>query len=344
MDDNSSERLVISNAADWQEVYDLRSHCDAIMVGAETLRRDNPSLRIKDDSVRLSRVTRGLRPDIAKVTITRSGNLSPESRFFTTGDAERYVFSERGIAALEGLAEVISCDGAISPAFVVTALERRGVETLMVEGGASILEWWLRSGLVDELRVAVNPAMTLGERGVAHFSFTPPQDADCRRYGLDGMEIAYYTLRPDTTTEDEKWLRMAIAESRNCPVCQTCYRVGAVIRTVAGETFTGYTHETSPTHHAEQEAIAKALAAGADLRGGAIYSSMEPCSMRKSEPESCTQLILHHGFAHVAFAAYEPDCFVCCQGAQTLREQGIDTRAYPRLATDVLTVNSHLWG
>ena len=109
-----------------------------------------------------------------------------------------------------------------------------------------------------------------------------------------------------------------------------------------GRSFTGYTHETSPTHHAEQEAIRKALDAGAELRGAAIYSSMEPCSQRKSEPESCTQLILRHGFARVVFALYEPDRFVRCRGAQTLREAGIDVRVYPELAEGVRRANAHL--
>ena len=85
---------------------------------------------------------------------------------------------------------------------------------------------------------------------------------------------------------------------------------------------------------AEMFSIAKALAAGAVLRGAAMYSSMEPCSRRASEPESCTQLIIRHGFARAAFALYEPDCFVCCRGALTLREAGLDVRAYPALATD----------
>ena len=89
-------------------------------------------------------------------------------------------------------------------------------------------------------------------------------------------------------------------------------------------------------------AIAKALAAGAVLRGAAMYSSMEPCSQRKSEPESCTQLILRHGFARVVFALYEPDRFVCCRGAQTLREAGVDVRVYPELAEGVRRANAHL--
>ena len=69
---------------------------------------------------------------------------------------------------------------------------------------------------------------------------------------------------------------------------------------------------------------------------------MEPCSQRKSEPESCTQLILRHGFARVVFALYEPDRFVCCRGAQTLREAGVDVRVYPELAEGVRRAsNSH---
>ena len=66
---------------------------------------------------------------------------------------------------------------------------------------------------------------------------------------------------------------------------------------------------------AEMFSIAKALAAGAVLRGAAMYSSMEPCSTRSSEPESCSELILRHGFSRTVFALYEPSCFVCCEGA-----------------------------
>lgn len=103
-----------------------------------------------------------------------------------------------------------------------------------------------------------------------------------------------------------------------------------------GRSFTGYTHETSPTHHAEQEAIRKALDAGAELRGAAIYSSMEPCSQRKSEPESCTQLILRHGFARVGLCAdTNPTGSSAGRGAATLREAGVDVRVYPELAEGV---------
>ena len=118
--------------------------------------------------------------------------------------------------------------------------------------------------------------------------------------------------------------------------------MGAVIVTRSGDRFTGYTHETSPTHHAEQEAILKATAAGADLHGASIYSSMEPCSTRSSEPESCSELILRHGFSLTVFALYEPSCFVCCEGAVRLRKGGVEVRVYPQLAGEVRAINGHL--
>ena len=298
LDDNSPRRLMISTPEDWEAVLRLRASHDAILAGAETLRRDDPALLLRDAAARELRRARGMRPALTKVTLTHSGRLSPSMRFFTEGDADRYVFSEKELPELKGVAEVISSDGSITASAIVTELEKRGVERLLVEGGASVLRMFLAEGMADTVRRAVNPQLTLGpERGGAQF---------------------------------------------RCVPSRTSYCVGAVVALPDGRSFTGYTHETSPTHHAEQEAIRKALDAGAELRGAAIYSSMEPCSQRKSEPESCTQLILRHGFARVVFALYEPDRFVRCRGAQTLREAGVDVRVYPELAEGVRRANAHL--
>ena len=326
MDDDSPRRLIISTPGDWEEVYRLRAAHDAILAGAETLRRDDPSLLVRDQAARARRVQAGLKPDIAKVTLTRSGGLSPRLRFFTAGDADRYVFSPGEITGLQNIATVISTSEAITAKYIVTELEKRGIERLMA----------------DTLRLAVNPRLRLGGRGGASLDAAPLQSIPHTCEQVDGMEVTTYTLHPDTTGEDLRYLRMAVDEGRKCTPSPTSYCVGAVVATADGRIFAGYTHETSATHHAEQEAIAKALAAGAVLRGAAMYSSMEPCSRRASEPESCTQLIIRHGFARAAFALYEPDCFVCCRGALTLREAGVDVRAYPALAGGVWEANAHL--
>ena len=48
LDDNGPGRLVISTPGDWAAVLRLRAGCDAILVGAETVRRDNPALSLRD--------------------------------------------------------------------------------------------------------------------------------------------------------------------------------------------------------------------------------------------------------------------------------------------------------
>ncbi len=344
MDDTASERLLISTPEDLAEVYRLRTGYDAILAGAETLRRDDPSLLLRDETARRQRAARGLRPDLTKVTLTGSGRLDPALRFFTTGDADRYVFCPRELPELAGAATVIPAPAPISASRIVTELEKRGIGRLFVEGGAQVLDMFLREGVVDTLRVAVNPTMRLGEgRGRAHFAFEPPEGTPCTYEKFGNMETRTWRLRPDTRADDLRFLRMAVSESLKCKPSATSYCVGAVVVTPDSRIFQGYTHETSPTHHAEQEAIAKAEAAGASLRGASIYSSMEPCSTRASEPESCTAMILRHGFAHVAFALYEPDRFAACQGALMLREAGVRVQYYPELADQVRQANAHLW-
>lgn len=343
LDDCSDRRLMISTPEDWAAVLRLRARHDAILVGAETLRRDNPALLLHNPEAQLLRMTGGLRPDLTKVTVTRSGRLDPTMKFFTEGDADRFVFSECEIPGIESFATVISSEDPITAARIVTELERRGVRKLLVEGGVEILRMFLDAGLADVVRRAVNPQLLLGAgRGGAQFRYEPPREASCTVENLGGMEVLTAVLHPDTREEDLPWLTRATQEAFRCTPSDSCYCVGAVIVLPDGRTFSGYTHETSPTHHAEQEAILKAKEAGADLHGAAIYSSMEPCSKRSSEPESCTQLILRHGFARVVFAAYEPACFVECQGARTLREAGVDVRVYPELAHAVREANAHL--
>ena len=248
MDDDSPRRLIISTPGDWEEVYRLRAAHDAILAGAETLRRDDPSLLVRDQVARARRVQAGLKPDIAKVTLTRSGGLSPRLRFFTAGDADRYVFSPGEITGLQNIATVISTSEAITAKYIVTELEKRGIEHLMVEGGAGVLRMFLDEGMADTLRLAVNPRLRLGRRGGARFGAAPPQSVPHTCEEGDGMEVTTYTLHPDTTGEDLRYLRMAVDEGRKCTPGPTSYCVGAVVATADGRIFAGYTHETSATH------------------------------------------------------------------------------------------------
>ena len=91
--DNASEhRLMLSNDADLDRVDEVRAGCDAILVGAATVRADNPRLVVRDRPGARSGSPTACRPTPAKVTVTGHAQLDPRARFFRTGGNEKLVY------------------------------------------------------------------------------------------------------------------------------------------------------------------------------------------------------------------------------------------------------------
>ena len=145
-------------------------------------------------------------------------------------------------------------------------------------------------------------------------------------------------------TPDHGWLRRAIELSRRCPPSGTAFSVGAIVVSDDGaELATGYSRETDDRVHAEEAALAKLDPDDERLAGATIYSSLEPCSARKSRPRTCTQLILAAGLARVVFAWREPATFVAdARGAEILAAAGVTVVELTELADAVRAVNRHL--
>ena len=59
IDDTTSRRLVLSGTKDWEQVRALRAECDAVLVGAETIRKDNPALVTRSEKLREKRTAQG---------------------------------------------------------------------------------------------------------------------------------------------------------------------------------------------------------------------------------------------------------------------------------------------
>ena len=162
LDDASPQRLVLSPAADLERVDAERSRCDAILVGAETVRRDDPRLLVRSEGCRAARVARGLSPNPLRVTVTRSGDLDAGARIFTEPGSGTVVFAaapavpllERRLA---GTATVVDAGPTVDLAWVLDDLHGRGVRRLMVEGGRRVLTQMLAQGLADELQLVVAP-------------------------------------------------------------------------------------------------------------------------------------------------------------------------------------------
>ena len=91
IDTATDERLVLSNDA-FDRVDAVRADSDAILVGAATVRTDNPRLLVRAPSRRTERIARGVPPTPIKVTVTSRAQLDPCAAFFATGDTEKLVY------------------------------------------------------------------------------------------------------------------------------------------------------------------------------------------------------------------------------------------------------------
>lgn len=151
------------------------------------------------------------------------------------------------------------------------------------------------------------------------------------------------SVATDSSPEDLKWMRLAIELSHKCPPSENAYSVGAVIVDEHGrEMARGYSRETDPRQHAEEAALAKLPPGDPRLRTATIYSSLEPCSTRKSRPKPCAQHILDAGIPRVVIAWREPGLFVNCEGVELLTAAGVTVTELPQLAEEARTANTHL--
>jgi 5-amino-6-(5-phosphoribosylamino)uracil reductase len=188
LDGTGEDRLVLSGAADLDRVDAERAAADAILVGAGTIRRDDPRLLVRSAHREAERRASGRPPQPAGVTVSASGDLDPAARFFTRDPGEgsagqgggeqgnagrasagqgsaralRVVYAATPVLAklsdqLGDLAEVV--DGGDPPRLtaILADLAGRGVGRLMVEGGASLGTQFLAGGLVDELQLVIAP-------------------------------------------------------------------------------------------------------------------------------------------------------------------------------------------
>ncbi len=200
LDAGTPDRLVLSNEADLRRVDAVRAESDAILVGAATVRHDNPRLLVRDPDLRALRLRQGLTASPMKVTVTGSGCLDRRSSFFTTGDSEKVVYCAgpsvaRARAALAGMATVVDAGQEVDLADVLGDLHARGVRRLMVEGGGRIHTQFLTQGLADELHLVVAPFFVGDAR--AHRFVGPgafPWDADHRAHLAETRQIGDVVL------------------------------------------------------------------------------------------------------------------------------------------------------
>lgn len=147
----------------------LRAEADAIVVGAGTLRADDPPLKVRDEEMRAYRESLGKSGAPLRVVVTASGSIGESRRFFDdTEGGERIVatveiLEAQKLAALQSKAEVWQLGQAeVDLQRLLDRLGRRGARRVLVEGGGELNWRFIREELADELYVTIAPALLGG--------------------------------------------------------------------------------------------------------------------------------------------------------------------------------------
>jgi pyrimidine deaminase RibD-like protein len=140
-------------------------------------------------------------------------------------------------------------------------------------------------------------------------------------------------------------MRLAVSLAGQCPPSDTAFSVGAVIVDADGaELSRGFSREGGdPLVHAEEAALAKLSPGEPRLAGATVYSTLEPCSRRRSRPLTCTELIIAAGLRRVVMAWREPALFVVdARGYELLSRAGLTVTELPEFAAAAIAPNRHL--
>lgn len=162
LDDTADRPLRLSGPADLDRVDAVRAACDAILVGAATVRNDDPRLLVRAPARVAGRRRRGATDSPLKVTVSGHAKIDRASAFFTAGDVEKLVYCptaavDEGRHAFGDLATVVDGGEPVTMRHVAEDLYVRGVRRLMVEGGATVHTQFLTEGVADELQLVVAP-------------------------------------------------------------------------------------------------------------------------------------------------------------------------------------------
>jgi 2,5-diamino-6-(ribosylamino)-4(3H)-pyrimidinone 5'-phosphate reductase len=174
----------ISGNLDFERVDELRASADAVMVGIGTVLSDNPSLTVKSQIRREKRRAQGLPENPVRIVVDSMARMPLDADIFKKGEGKRIIaVSESAppekVELLEKYADIIAAGKkGVELGKLLEELKNRGINRLMVEGGAT-LNWGLISAeLVDEIYTFVGniiiggknaPTLVDGEGCVGEF-------------------------------------------------------------------------------------------------------------------------------------------------------------------------------
>ncbi len=148
----------ISSEAERMMSHSMRAHCDAVMAGIGTVINDDPQLTVRlvsgsspiriilDSELRMPAGAKVLTEEGTTLILTTERSEAQRRRELSRSGAEIVVVSQR--------------NGRVELGEALHLLRRRGIESILVEGGAGVITSLLASrGLADRLVVSIAPSV-----------------------------------------------------------------------------------------------------------------------------------------------------------------------------------------
>ena len=146
----------ISNEADKKRVHELRNSADAILVGIETVLSDDPKLTVNSKYV--SKPRHPLR------IVLDSTGRTPKAALVLDGVSETLIVTNDKCKKKFPNAEVIRGGKKdVDLKRLMKILEKRGVRSLLVEGGSKVIWSFLDSRIADEVNIFIGSMVIGGE-------------------------------------------------------------------------------------------------------------------------------------------------------------------------------------
>jgi riboflavin-specific deaminase-like protein len=143
----------INGPAGLDHLHRLRSIVDAVIVGAGTVRIDDPQLTVRRVSG----------PNPARVVIDPRATLGTTARVFAADGTRRIVIILEGTRLRHSNdIETIALPGSralLDPAAILDSLSARGLRRVLVEGGVRTVSHFIAAGCLDRLHVVVAPVI-----------------------------------------------------------------------------------------------------------------------------------------------------------------------------------------
>ena len=188
-----------SSRADRDRVDAFRAEADVLVVGAGTVRAEDPPLRVLSGARRDRRCREGRAGELVVVVLSRGGGVPPEARFLHEPAAARYLAlpQQAGGAALDRLAPLLAAGrldllrapaAEVEPGWLLAQLAQLGLRRVLVEGGGQVVAAFLDAGLLDELRLTLCPLIAGGRDSPALYEGAARTAQNLHRLRLDSVE------------------------------------------------------------------------------------------------------------------------------------------------------------